>query len=309
MWTASALLPAEELNAERVGAVAVLAMAACGGQSLNSVNHIVVIYLENHSFDNLYGEFAVRKDCPFRRRRPRSRSMPTARSTLRCAADQHVDAPAGLALSGESAEHVLQYRPVPPGDAESAGPRAPLLPPANPDRRRQDGSVRADQRRCRPRHGTYHTAQLPLAPRPRHTLSAITSFMRRSEVVPEPCLARRRREPDLPQRTFQHRGPGGCAGELGAWQPRQSDAGLLRSEYALYRQHSAPFERARESAVPNRRSPPSRRADAKGSIGPGTPAAGTMRWRATLIRRSSFITSPLPTSRTTPTGRRPRRPT
>jgi phospholipase C len=43
---------------KRLGLAAALSMAACGGQSLNSVNHIVVIYLENHSFDNLYGEFA-----------------------------------------------------------------------------------------------------------------------------------------------------------------------------------------------------------------------------------------------------------
>ena len=25
--------------------------------SLSSINHVVVLYLENHSFDNLYGEF------------------------------------------------------------------------------------------------------------------------------------------------------------------------------------------------------------------------------------------------------------
>jgi acid phosphatase len=31
--------------------------AGDGGVSLNSINHFVVIYMENHSFDNLYGEF------------------------------------------------------------------------------------------------------------------------------------------------------------------------------------------------------------------------------------------------------------
>ena len=35
------------------------ALAGCGdpGGDINKINHVVVIYLENHSFDNLYGEF------------------------------------------------------------------------------------------------------------------------------------------------------------------------------------------------------------------------------------------------------------
>jgi len=29
-----------------------------GGNGINKVNHVVVIYMENHSFDNLYGSFS-----------------------------------------------------------------------------------------------------------------------------------------------------------------------------------------------------------------------------------------------------------
>ncbi|MEO6851958.1 MAG: alkaline phosphatase family protein, partial [Mucilaginibacter sp.] len=41
-----------------------LAISSCkkdktnGTTGINKVNHVVVIYLENHSFDNLYGQFA-----------------------------------------------------------------------------------------------------------------------------------------------------------------------------------------------------------------------------------------------------------
>src|SRR4051812_36553024 len=37
--------------------VAVL-LTACGATGIDRVNHVVVIYLENRSFDNLYGSFA-----------------------------------------------------------------------------------------------------------------------------------------------------------------------------------------------------------------------------------------------------------
>ena len=40
------------------GAAATSANAANGDQGLDKLKHIVVIYLENHSFDNLYGEFS-----------------------------------------------------------------------------------------------------------------------------------------------------------------------------------------------------------------------------------------------------------
>ena len=33
------------------------AAVADGGATLESINHFVIIYMENHSFDNLYGEF------------------------------------------------------------------------------------------------------------------------------------------------------------------------------------------------------------------------------------------------------------
>src|SRR5438132_13363352 len=33
-------------------------IAACGGSGLDRVNHVVIVYLENHSFDNLYGSFS-----------------------------------------------------------------------------------------------------------------------------------------------------------------------------------------------------------------------------------------------------------
>jgi len=33
-------------------------LTACGGTGIDRINHVVVIYLENHSFDNLYGSYS-----------------------------------------------------------------------------------------------------------------------------------------------------------------------------------------------------------------------------------------------------------
>ena len=71
-------------------------------QSPSSINHIVVIYLENHSFDNLYG------------------AMPGAN---------------GIANAGDRAKQVdkngVPFATLPSGPS--------LLPGAAPDRWRQDG--------------------------------------------------------------------------------------------------------------------------------------------------------------------------
>ena len=40
---------------------------------ITKINHVVVIYLENHSFDNLYGEFAGAEGLADGRGAPRSR--------------------------------------------------------------------------------------------------------------------------------------------------------------------------------------------------------------------------------------------
>src|ERR1700757_4090536 len=56
------ILKTNVLTATTVGVLLIsLPFIGCkksnGSGNINKVNHVVVIYLENHSFDNLYGQF------------------------------------------------------------------------------------------------------------------------------------------------------------------------------------------------------------------------------------------------------------
>ena len=62
--------------------------SGAGGDQLSRVNHIVVIYQENHSFDNLYGMWERVTDCatprgpgPPRSTRPAPRTSACSRTT------------------------------------------------------------------------------------------------------------------------------------------------------------------------------------------------------------------------------------
>ena len=52
--------------------------------ALAKIGHIVVVFEENRSFDNMFGLFPGRGRAEQRRRRPRARSTPTGTSTRRC---------------------------------------------------------------------------------------------------------------------------------------------------------------------------------------------------------------------------------
>ena len=69
--------------------VAVLALAPAAvahdrDSGLRKIDHFVVIYQENHSFDNLYGGWERSTGCATPTRRTRARSTRPARRTSAC---------------------------------------------------------------------------------------------------------------------------------------------------------------------------------------------------------------------------------
>ena len=72
-----------------IALAAALSLTACGGddvtqQGLSAVKNVVVIYAENRSFDNLYGNFPARTACRTQRPRTRCKRIATARRWRRC---------------------------------------------------------------------------------------------------------------------------------------------------------------------------------------------------------------------------------
>ena len=127
-----------------VGAVLVAAAAFAGSARpsakttpLDKVDHIVVIYEENHSFDNLYGGWegvnGVRTPTPRTRRRSTSRARRTPvckQNDVNLAPLCRRRAPTRARLHERVLEHVVHDRHLHPGDrddlpAAAAGVRVP----------------------------------------------------------------------------------------------------------------------------------------------------------------------------------------
>ena len=166
---------------------------------IGTYKHLVVIYEENHSFDNLYGGWGRStasgstgcRRCrpaqrPGRRERPAAGCLPQNDVNLlaRPAADDlhRTRAQGGTGGRFPNAPFPIddyirrprrparprgvraERRPERTGRARGLHPGsgAPLLPGAVPDRRRQAGPLRHRQRRRRPDMGHYETRQLPI---------------------------------------------------------------------------------------------------------------------------------------------------
>ena len=114
--------------------------------TIDKVNHVVVIYLENRAFDNTYGEFAGAAGLA-----DAATALPqvdSAGQRLRFAA-----AGCGAAVSDESRQRSVRHRALRAAHRRDARSRAPLLSGAGADRRRQDGQVRERERREGAQHG------------------------------------------------------------------------------------------------------------------------------------------------------------
>ena len=120
------------------------AQDAAPPKGFERIQHIIVVYLENHSFDNLFGTFPGANGLA--RRGRAARQVDRAGKpyvTLPPPTDTHRKPPAPTRASppiwrtGHSSSTAMCRRPP-----WSRRPRAPLLPGDRADRRRQDGQVR-----------------------------------------------------------------------------------------------------------------------------------------------------------------------
>ena len=199
--------------------------------------HIVVIYEENHSFDNLYGGWEGVDGLPRRRRAHAQVDQAGAPYACLLQNDVNLTSPplrGDCTDTAHDAHEPLPNAPfriddyiAPDGhDVPAAGrvrrqrraeghraarrlharPRAPLLPGAVPAQRRPAEPLRHGQRRRRPDDGPLRHAQLPIyqylhAARPpalRDRRPLLPGGVRR--LVPQPPVARRRGDAGLRRR-------------------------------------------------------------------------------------------------------------
>ena len=137
---------------------------------LDKVQHIVVIYLENWSFDSLYGLFPGADGLAQATSAPPQvgqdgQPYPTLPQVLATAPGDRGDEPlrsgelsrgqagpappGGHTFPGGPPQPTVLAGPVRPGDGEGRRPRGQLLPGAGRDRRREDGPLRPGRQiRC-----------------------------------------------------------------------------------------------------------------------------------------------------------------
>ena len=164
------------------------------GKGLRAIKHIVVIYEENHSFDNLYGGWEGVNGLRQRRRRAHDAGQPGRHAVHLPAAERrqpdlaarsrhlprrddrdavrqpfHQRRRSGsTTTSARATRRARRPESSPPNGVLErhraarrlhARPRAPLLPGAVPAQRRQAGPLRDRQRRGRPDHGHLRHAR------------------------------------------------------------------------------------------------------------------------------------------------------
>ena len=167
------------------------------GKGLRAIKRIVVIYEENHSFDNLYGGWEGVNGLRRRRRRAHDAGQPGRRAlhvpaaerrqpgdaaaqprrapTRRPRRPSRATSPTRRSRSTTASRRRTTTCPAPgvfaaqrraqrhrPARRLHARPRAPLLPGAVPAQRRQAGPLHDRQRRRRPDQGYYDTRALPI---------------------------------------------------------------------------------------------------------------------------------------------------
>ena len=242
----------------RISAIATIALyllsgltptARAQGGGLNEINHIIVIYQENWSFDSLYGEF------------PGANGFDNAGAAV-----QQVDK-TGQPYATLPQPIDTNLHPVPdPRRPEASNTRPPtrssatsrrLLPGAVPDRRRQDGQVRRLERRRRPGHELlrrHQHARRQTGPAVHAGRQLLPRGLRR--LVPQPPVPDLRLRTHLAGRPRQHR--------RATRRQRHDDqgwpghAGWLRDQHLVHGQHAPPGQRhRRRNWCPSRPSPPS----------------------------------------------------
>ena len=164
------------------------------GKGLRAIKRIVVIYEENHSFDNLYGGWEgvnglraadaahttqVDQDgTPYTCLLQDDVNLTSPPLPATCTTRRRHDVHSHFTNNPFSIDDYIPPMDTtcpPPGDFPPNGastargarglharPRAPLLPGAVPAQRRQAESLRDGQRRRRPHHGHYDTRALPI---------------------------------------------------------------------------------------------------------------------------------------------------
>ena len=169
------------------------------GGDITKINHVVVIYLENHSFDNMFGEFPGADGL--------ANATATAKTQVSATGSSYGSLPRGerVADSDDGRQRPVQHRPVRSADRGDARSRASVLSGAEADRRRQDGQVRAGERRVGLEHGLLpHGHPAAARSRPRSTRSPIGSSMRVRRLVPQSPVLDRRRGADVSGRAVEH---------------------------------------------------------------------------------------------------------
>ena len=289
----------------------VVVSAQTSGQAsgIDKINHVIVIYQENWSFDGLYGSSPARTASPT----PGDASTQVDKNGQPYATlPQPIDT--SLKPPGPDPRFPANL-PVPPfdvsqyvaADREDRRPGPPLLPGAVPDRRRQDGQVRRLERRRRPgRWATTTPANMPEGKLAQQYTMADNffhaafggSFLNHFWLI---CAC----TPTWPNAPAAH---GRAARrERRAWsRTARSRPTATRStpRSPSTRPHPANITDTTK-LVPEQTAADDRRpAEREGHVaGPGTRAAGTTRWPASPTRCSSSTTSRSPTSPTTPTAR------
>ena len=148
--------------------------STCSAAQLGDVEHIIVIYLENHSFDNLFGFF------------PNADGIAAAGATkIQVDADgkPYSSSAAGetkggtisrrFPLSEGPAEPTLQHRRLRSDRRSDRRPDPSLFPPAGADRRRAHGQVRRLHQHGRSGRWAFTTGAKPSSgnTRKRYTLA------------------------------------------------------------------------------------------------------------------------------------------
>ena len=213
--------------------------------SISQINHVIVIYQENWSFDGLYGKFpgangiANAGDAV---KQVDKNGVPYA--TLPQPIDNNQKPPApDPRFPANLPVAPFDLDAVRPAERQDGRPRPPLLSGAVPDRRRQDGQVRRLERRRRPRRWATTTRRTcPRANWPSSTRWPTTSstrafggsFLNHFWLV----CACTPQFPNAPDAIKAQLDANGVMTKDGA-----GHAGRLRRQHVLHGQQSAPEER------------------------------------------------------------------